>query len=93
MVSQISSIRAKWWCEESRVYAKIVRIEMCGEHGDLLLRTNRHKRVSLELNGYNCSSNETSVHIYKLKEDMENSYSDLLAIHQRKCTYGRIKIL
>jgi hypothetical protein len=39
---------------------------------------------SLELNGYNCSSGETSVGMYKLKEATENSCSDLLASHQRK---------
>jgi hypothetical protein len=33
----------------------------------------------------NCSNGETSVCIYKLKEAMEEFYSDLLASHQRKC--------
>jgi hypothetical protein len=33
----------------------------------------------------NCSSGETSVGMYKLKEAMEKFYSDLLASHQRKC--------
>jgi hypothetical protein len=42
---------------------------------------------------YNSSSGETSVGIYKLKEAMEKSCSDLLVIHQRKCTYGRMEIL
>jgi hypothetical protein len=32
----------------------------------------------------NCSSSETLVGMYKLKEHMENFYSDLLASHQRK---------
>jgi hypothetical protein len=42
---------------------------------------------------YNSSSGETSVGIYKMKEAMEKSCSDLLVIHQRKCTYGRMEIL
>jgi hypothetical protein len=42
---------------------------------------------------YNSPSVETSVGMYKLKEAMEKSCSDLLAIHQRKCTHGRMKIL
>jgi hypothetical protein len=33
----------------------------------------------------NCSSGETSVGMYKLKEVMEKFYSNLLASHQRKC--------
>jgi hypothetical protein len=53
--------------------------------GDLLLETTRHKRVSLEFNGYNCSSNETSVGLYKLKKAVENSCSDLLSAHLSKC--------
>jgi hypothetical protein len=61
--------------------------------GDLLIGTTRHKRGSLEMNGYNFSSDETSVGMYKLKEAMKKSCSDLLAIHQRKCTHGRMKIL
>jgi hypothetical protein len=32
-----------------------------------------------------CSSGETSVDMYKLKESMEEFCSDLLASHQRKC--------
>jgi hypothetical protein len=33
----------------------------------------------------NCSSGQTSVGMYKLKEAMKMFYSDLLASHQRKC--------
>jgi hypothetical protein len=33
----------------------------------------------------NCSSSETSVGMYKLKEAMEKFCSDLLASHRRKC--------
>jgi hypothetical protein len=33
----------------------------------------------------NCSSGETSVGMYKLKEAMKEFCSDLLASHQRKC--------
>jgi hypothetical protein len=33
----------------------------------------------------NCSSGETSVGMYKLKEAIEKFCSDLLASHQRKC--------
>jgi hypothetical protein len=58
---------------------------MCGEQGGLLLGTTRHKRVSLEFNSYNFSSDETSVGMYKLKEDLKKFCSDLLASHQRKC--------
>jgi hypothetical protein len=53
--------------------------------GYLLLRTTRYRRGSLELNGCNCSSGETSVGMYKINVAMEKSCSDLLASHQRKC--------
>jgi hypothetical protein len=33
----------------------------------------------------NCSSGETSVGMYKLKEAMKKFCSELLASHQRKC--------
>jgi hypothetical protein len=33
----------------------------------------------------NCSSGETSMGMYKLKEAMEEFCSDLLSSHQRKC--------
>jgi hypothetical protein len=33
----------------------------------------------------NCSSGETLVGMYELKETMEKFCSDLLAAHQRKC--------
>jgi hypothetical protein len=33
----------------------------------------------------NCSSGDTSVRMYKLKEAIEKFCSDLLASHQRKC--------
>jgi hypothetical protein len=33
----------------------------------------------------NCSSRETSVGMYKLKEAIENFCSDVLASHRRKC--------
>jgi hypothetical protein len=36
----------------------------------------------------NCSSGETSVDMYKLKEAIEEFCSDLLASHQRKCDYA-----
>jgi hypothetical protein len=36
----------------------------------------------------NCSSGETSVVLYKLKESMEKFCSDLLASHQNKCEYA-----
>jgi hypothetical protein len=36
----------------------------------------------------NCSSGETSVGMYKLKEAIEEFCSDLLASHQRKCDYA-----
>jgi hypothetical protein len=42
---------------------------------------------------YNSSRDETSMIMYKLKEGMEKSYSDLLAIHQRKYIHGRTEIL
>jgi hypothetical protein len=56
-----------------------------GNKGDLLLRTTWHKRGCLELNGCNCSSDETSMSMYELKEAIEKSCSDLRVIHQRKC--------
>jgi hypothetical protein len=36
----------------------------------------------------NCSSSETSVGMYKLKEAIEKFCSDLLASHRRKCDYA-----
>jgi hypothetical protein len=36
----------------------------------------------------NCSSGETSVGMYKLKEAIEKFCSDLLASHRRKCDYA-----
>jgi hypothetical protein len=57
---------------------------MGGERGDLFLGSTRYKRGSLSLME-NCSSGETSVGMYKLKEAMKKFCSDLLASHQRKC--------
>jgi hypothetical protein len=53
------------------------------ERGDLFLGSTRRKRGSLEFNR-NCSSGETSVGMYKLKEAIEKFCSDLLASHRRK---------
>jgi hypothetical protein len=92
-VVDISFVCAKWWCKEGRVYARIARIEICGEQGDLLLGTTWDKRGFLELNDHNCSSGETSVDMYKLEEAVVKSCSDILAMHQRKCTHDRMKIL
>jgi hypothetical protein len=66
------------------VYARITESDMGGERGGLLFGSTRHKRGSIEFNG-NCSSGETSVGMYKLKEDIEKFCSDLLASHRRKC--------
>jgi hypothetical protein len=76
-VVEISSVRAKWWCEEGGYTSELLRATCVGNRGDLLIRTTRHKRGSLELNGYNCSSDETLVGMYKLKEAMEKACSDL----------------
>jgi hypothetical protein len=38
----------------------------------------------------NCSTSETSVGMYKLKEDKEKFCSDLLASHQRKCDFALV---
>jgi hypothetical protein len=35
---------------------------------------------------------ETSVGMYKLDETIEKSCSDLLAIHQRQCIFGKMEI-
>jgi hypothetical protein len=51
----------------------------------LLFGSTWHKRGSLEFNGWNCSSDETSVGMYKMKEAIEKFCSDLLASHRRKC--------
>jgi hypothetical protein len=40
---------------------------------------------SLEFNGENCTSDETSVGTYELKEAIEKFCSDLLASDRRKC--------
>jgi hypothetical protein len=53
---------------------------MGGERGDLFLGSTWHKRESLQFNGY-CSSGETSLGMYKLKEAIEKFCSDLLASH------------
>jgi hypothetical protein len=58
---------------------------MGGEREELLFGSIWHKRRSLEFNGENCSSDETSEGMYKLKEAIEKFCSDLLASHQRKC--------
>jgi hypothetical protein len=58
---------------------------MGGEREGLLFRSTWHKREFLEFNGENCSSDETSVGMYKLKEVIEKFCSDLLASHRRKC--------
>jgi hypothetical protein len=49
-VVEIIFIRAKWWCEEGWIYSGITESEMGGERGDLLFRSTRHKRGSLEFN-------------------------------------------
>jgi hypothetical protein len=64
-----------------------------GNRGDLLLGTTWHKRGASRGEWYNSSRDETSMIMYKLKEGMEKSYSDLLAIHQRKYIHGRTEIL
>jgi hypothetical protein len=58
---------------------------MSGEREGLLFGSTWHKRRPLEFNGWNCSSDETSVGIYKLKEAIEKFCSDLLDSHRRKC--------
>jgi hypothetical protein len=67
------------------VYTGIIGSEMGGERGGLLFRSTWNKRGSLEFNGENCSSGETSVGMYKLKEAIEKFCSNLLASHRRKC--------
>jgi hypothetical protein len=58
---------------------------MGGEREGLLFGYTWHKTGSLEFNGWNCSSDETSMGMYKLKEAIEMFCSDLLASHRRKC--------
>jgi hypothetical protein len=58
---------------------------MGGEREGLLFGSTWHKRGSLEFNGENCSSDESSVGMYKLKEAIENFCIGLLASHRRKC--------
>jgi hypothetical protein len=60
---------------------------MGGEQGELLLGSTRHKRGSLEFIG-NCSSGETSVGMYKLKEVMEN-----FVVISWPHTKGSVKVL
>jgi hypothetical protein len=86
-VVEISFVRAKWWCEEGWIYVRITGREMGGEQGDLLFGSASLKRGSLEFNG-NCSSGESSVGMYKLKEVMEEFCSDLMAAHQWKCVWA-----
>jgi hypothetical protein len=66
---------------------------MCMEHGGLNPQNHKSQDGVSRGEWYNCPSGETSVGMYKLKEDMEKSCSDHLAIHQRKCTHGRMEIL
>jgi hypothetical protein len=54
---------------------------MGGERGGLLFGSTWHKRGSLEFNGENCSSDETSVGMYKMREAIEKFCSGLLASH------------
>jgi hypothetical protein len=54
---------------------------MSGERERLLFGSTWHKRGSLEFNGLNCSSDETSADMYMLKEAIEKFCSDLLASH------------
>jgi hypothetical protein len=54
---------------------------MGGERERLLFGSTWHKRGSLEFNGLNCSSDETSADMYMLKEAIEKFCSDLLASH------------
>jgi hypothetical protein len=58
---------------------------MGGEREGLLFGSTWHKRGSLEFNGENCSSDEASVGMYKLKEAIEMFRIGLLASHRRKC--------
>jgi hypothetical protein len=55
------------------------------ERDGLLFGSTWHKRGSLEFNGEICSSDETSVGMYKLMEAIEKFCSDFLASHRRKC--------
>jgi hypothetical protein len=68
------------------------RSKMGGERGGLLFGSTWHKRGSLEFNGENCSSDETLVGMYKLKEAIEKFCSDLLASHRRKCDCALVGI-
>ncbi len=55
------------------------------------LEPTRHKRGLLG----GCDAHaggETSVGTYKLDETIEKSCSDLLAIHQRQCIFGKMEI-
>jgi hypothetical protein len=70
-VVEISSVRVKWWCKEGGVYVEITGSEMCGEQGRFTHRNHKAQEGSLEMNGYNFSSDETSVGMYKLKEVMK----------------------
>jgi hypothetical protein len=53
-------------------------------------RNDRAQEGSLEVNCYNSPSGETSVAMCKLMELMKKTCSDLLVIHHRKCTHGRM---
>jgi hypothetical protein len=52
--------------------------------GDLLIGTKAQEGISRG-EWYNSSSDETSKGMYKVKEAIEKSCSDLLAAHPRKC--------
>jgi hypothetical protein len=66
---------------------------MCGEQGGFTPRNHMAQDAVSRGEWYNSSSSETLVGMYKLKKAMEKSCSNLLVIHQRKCTYGRMEIL
>jgi hypothetical protein len=68
------------------VYIRIVGSEMGGERGGGGYSSDPHgTRGGLKCLMKNCSSGETSVGMYKLKEAIEKFCSDLLASHRRKC--------
>jgi hypothetical protein len=83
-VVEINFVRAKRWCEEGFSTPKSSGARWVVNEGRY--SSDPHgTRGGLYSLMENCSSGETSVGMYKLKEAIEKFSSDLPASHRRKC--------
>jgi hypothetical protein len=77
-------VHAKRWCEEGWYTSESPKVRWVVNEG-IYSSDPQGTRGCLQSLMKNCSSGETSVGMYKLKEAIEKFCSDLLASHQRKC--------